>query len=298
MKELLTALVTPFDQNHHLDFAALESLIENQIAGGCSGIVILGTTGEAELLEPTEQLELIEAACEFVKGRVAITVGCGKSSSHETLKLAKSYMRYPIQQVMIVTPPYVKPSQEGLIKHFQLIDEASIPFIMYHHPFRTGCQPLLSTIELILNMPHCRGLKDASGSCEIMTKLAGRYAIYSGDDSLLIPHLSLGAKGIISVISNLIPESVVSIMDAFSHSPDKALNIFYSYQKLLEVIFQEPNPIGIKAALSVISKTQNTLRTPYLPAKEEFLSKLKEAIYNFDPNLIGLNPDSKSALLI
>ena len=143
---------------------------------------------------------------------------------------------------MVVSPPYVKPSNEGLYQHYKALNDQQIPFIMYHHPGRTGCNPPLHTLEKILQLPYCTGLKDASGSCTLMTSLASSYTIYSGDDALILPHLSLGACGLISVASNLIPHELKQIMSVFAQNPQEALSLFLHKKKLLEVIFFRTQP--------------------------------------------------------
>jgi 4-hydroxy-tetrahydrodipicolinate synthase len=290
--QLLTALITPFTPRHKIDYEALENLLEDQIAADVSGIVLLGTTGEAELLEENEKYELLDFSCRVVNGRLPITVGCGHSSTSTTIDMAKKFSDFPIEQVMVVMPPYVKPSMEGLYSHFKALDEENIPFIAYHHPFRTGLNPNLKTLERILSLPRCRGLKDASGGCEIMLKLAPHFDIFSGDDLLTLPHLSLGAKGTISVASNIIPREMKSILDTFLINPNKALEDFHFVQPLIESLFLEPNPIGIKTALQIASKICGSLRAPYTDASLENKAAIERAYISAFPNSIDFNPSS------
>jgi 4-hydroxy-tetrahydrodipicolinate synthase len=281
MKHLYTALITPFNQHDRIDFEALEKLVYLQIKAGVDGLVILGTTAEAELISENEQEEIIKFVSRLAKDKIKIIVGCGKMSTQETLASALSAFRYPIDSVMIVSPPYVKPDMRGLYEHFKVISDHKIPFIAYHHPFRTGSNPPLSVLESILQLPFCQGLKDASGGCNIMRSLGQKYTVYSGDDSFLLPHLSLGASGIISVCSNLIPEVFKNVLHTFDKNPLKALQEFSQFDPLIESIFNIPNPIGIKNALAHMNLVQDRLRLPYLSASsfdsENILKALQEA---------------------
>ena len=285
MKQLFTALITPFDESLNIDFSALETLIDQQINAGVHGLVILGTTAEAELLSHDEQLLLVDFVCQKANGRIKITVGCGKSSTLETLRLAIEFMKFPVKNVMVVMPPYVKPDRRGLYEHFKLISNESIPFIAYHHPGRTGLNPSIETLESILSLPSCQGLKDASGGCDVMKALACDYTIYSGDDSMLIPHLSLGASGIISVCSHIIPEAFLHILEHFTIDPVHALKYFKNYLGLIDAIFKEPNPVGIKAALSLKGTIQNFVRPPYMSAASDNLQNLSQILDTYvQPN--------------
>jgi 4-hydroxy-tetrahydrodipicolinate synthase len=284
---LLTALITPFQQNEKIDFKALEDLIETQIQAQVSGLVILGTTGESELLDTQEKLELINFVCQLSKGRIPITVGCSKGSTKQTLKLAEQFMNFPIEQLMILTPPYLRPSSEGLYHHFKAISNQAIPFIIYHHPLRTGCHPKLHELETLLQLPHCLGLKDASGGFEVISKLSSNYTIYSGDDALCLPHLSLGAAGLISVVSHLIPKAIKQILSLFPQNPYQALELFRTHKPLIDALFEVPNPLGIKAALYLQGKIEHILRSPYQPLSVDQLKALEQKLLFKFPNLIG-----------
>jgi len=294
MSKLLTALVTPFLQNQSVDFESLDQLIEDQIKQGTDGIILLGTTAEAELLHAKERASVLTYVLKNYSHRIRLIAGCGKSSTEQTLEQIKSYQALGITEVMVVTPMYVKPTQEGVLAHYQRINELGVGFIIYHHPFRTGCHVNHQTLESILNLSNCIGLKDASGSCEVLSKLSHKSKIFSGDDSLILPHLSLGAGGIISVISNIIPADVKQVLHLFNSSPHEARLQFYKYQKLLEAIFEIPNPIGIKTALFHLGKIQNQFRLPYTQASDassqNILMKLQELV----PNVIDSSPISSS----
>lgn len=297
MPQLFTALVTPFDNFNNVDYNALSKLVTLQKQNNVDGLVILGTTAESELLTRQEQLKIIEHICELAGHDLKIVVGCGKSSTHETLDLAENAMKFPINSVMVVSPPYVKPSPTGLIEHFRILSDHKIPFIAYHHPFRTGCNPSITTLESILNLPFCMGLKDASGGCDVMKQLALKYPIFSGDDGLLIPHLSLGAAGIISVCSNLIPGIFKKTLDVFYQNPHEALRIFSSFHPFIDAVFKEPNPIGIKTALHLAHLINEEFRLPYTKAEEKNRQEILKFLIHL-PNLIGEHPNSTSALLI
>lgn len=297
MTQLFTALITPFTNENNIDFEALGRLVNLQIEGQAHGIVILGTTAEAELLSFEEQTQIIKFVTSFAKDKLKIIVGCGKSSTKETLELARHAFNYQVDAVMVVMPPYVKPDAKGLILHFKTISDAGIPFIAYHHPFRTGCQPSIKTLEALLELPMCRGLKDASGGCDVMRSLAHKYTLFSGDDNLLLPHLSLGASGIISVCSNLIPEIFVDVLNNFESNPLQTLHQFRQYSSFIDAIFKIPNPIGIKNALFHAKFINDNLRLPYTSADQEssllILQKFQEL-----PKITGVNPKETSFSLI
>lgn len=297
MSKLLTAIVTPFTQDDQIDFNALEKLIALQIEAHVDGLVVLGTTAETDMLSLHEQQDIIKLACELTKNKLQIIVGCGKSSTKETLKTIEHAFNFPIDAVMIVTPPYVKPDMTGLYQHFKAINDQQVPFIAYHHPFRTGSNPTLTVLESILNLPFCKGLKDASGACDVMRHLAQKYTIFSGDDTLLLPHLSLGASGIISVCSNLIPEVFIETMKKFKSDPYCALSIYSQYKELIEAIFKVPNPLGIKNALSHMKLICDRLRLPYTNADEKSALLILEKIQS-SPKTIGLCPKDNSFSLI
>lgn len=297
MSKLLTALVTPFTADDKIDLKALETLINLQIQAQVTGLVILGTTAETELLSLEEQDQIIKLVCELTKNKLQIIVGCGKSSTKETLKTAERAFNFGIDAVMVVSPPYVKPNMTGLYQHFKTISDNKIPFIAYHHPFRTGLNPPLNVLESVLNLPFCQGLKDASGACDIMRHLAQKYTIFSGDDTLILPHLSLGASGLISVCSNLIPEIFIEIMKKFPSHPQDALLVYNQYTKLIEAIFQLPNPIGIKNALSHVNLINDYMRLPYTQADEKSSQMILEAIQG-SPKTIGLCPKETNFSLI
>lgn len=297
MKQLFTALITPFTAKDTIDFDALEHLLNRQIDADVDGVVILGTTGESELLSDKERQEIIKFTCEIVQKRIKIIVGCGKSSTKETLESIEKAFHHSINSVMVVTPAYVKPDMNGLYHHFKAISDQKMPFIMYHHPFRTGCNPPLLTLESILELPYSQGLKDASSSCEIARCFAQKYTLFSGDDNLLLPHLSLGASGIISVCSNLIPEVFKQVLNTFEKDPKKALKEFSKFTPLIDAIFKLPNPIGIKNALSQINLIQDFLRLPYTNADCASASLILEKI-QASPKTIGLCPKDTSFSLI
>ena len=255
-KGTFTALVTPF-RDGEIDVPALEALVEGQIADGVSGVVAVGTTGESPTLSAAEREQVIRVTVEIAKGRCQVLAGTGSNSTSATITATRAAEKMGVDGMLIVAPYYNKPSQEGLFRHFQAIAQATAaPIMLYNIPGRCAVDIGAETVErLAMDCANIVSIKEASGSVdrvsELRAKLPEAFTILSGDDSLTLAFLSVGAVGVVSVASNLFPAEVVSMVQAFRAGDTKSARDMHL--KLLPVfkdLFIEPNPVPAKTALS------------------------------------------------
>jgi 4-hydroxy-tetrahydrodipicolinate synthase len=255
-KGTFTAIVTPF-RDGEIDLPALEALIEGQIADAVSGIVAVGTTGESPTLSAAEREQVIRIAVEVGKGRCQVLAGTGSNSTAGTIAATRAAEKMGVDGMLIVAPYYNKPSQEGLFRHFQAIAQATAaPIMLYNIPGRCAVDIGAETVErLAMDCANIVSIKEASGSVERVSDLRARlpeaFTILSGDDSLTLPFLSVGAVGVVSVASNLFPAEVVNLVQAFRAGDTKSARD--QHLKMLPVfkdLFIEPNPVPVKTALS------------------------------------------------
>lgn len=264
-----TAIVTPFKSNGLLDEAALERLIKAQIKGGVDGIVPVGTTGESPTLDYEEHVRVVELAVQFAAGRCKVIAGTGGNSTSEAIYLTKAAEEVGADASLQVAPYYNKPTQEGLYQHFKAIAEATeLPLILYSIPGRCGIEIAVDTVKRLAGAcPNIVGIKEAGGSCDRVSQLRQalekHFNILSGDDSLTLPFMSVGAEGVISVASNLIPREVSHMVDYFrSGRPEAALKLHRKFYPLFKDLFIETNPIPVKAALAMQGVIEENYRLP------------------------------------
>src|SRR3954471_16748032 len=243
-----TALVTPF-RNGEIDLPALEALIEGQIADGISGVVAIGTTGESPTLSAAEREQVIRLTVESAKGRCQVLAGTGSNSTAAAIAATRAAEKLGVDGMLIVAPYYNKPSQEGLFRHFQAIAQAtSSPIMLYNIPGRCGVDIGAETVErLAMDCANIVSIKEASGSVDRVSDLRARlpeaFTIMSGDDALTLPFLSVGAVGVVSVVSNLFPAEVVAMVQAFRTGDTKsALAMHLKMLPVFKDLFIEPNP--------------------------------------------------------
>jgi 4-hydroxy-tetrahydrodipicolinate synthase len=263
-----TALVTPF-KNGVLDEAALESLIENQIQGGISGIVPVGTTGESPTLSHEEHRRVIEIAVKAAAKRILVIAGTGSNATSEAVELTVEAEKLGADAALLVAPYYNKPSAEGLYRHFRKIAEAvSIPIVLYSIPGRCGIEiPVSVVARLADDCPNIVAIKEAGGSVErvnqLRAALPASFEILSGDDSLTLPFMAAGGVGVISVASNIIPTEVEELVRSFLKGDvAKAREIHSRYYPLFRDLFIEPNPVPVKTALAFKGICQDDVRLP------------------------------------
>ncbi len=264
----LVAIVTPF-KNNAVDWDTFEKLIEFHIEKGTAGIVPCGTTGESATLTPEEHKKVIEFAVKKTAGRISVIAGTGSNSTKEAIALTKEAEDCGASGCLLISPYYNKPTQEGLYRHFSAIaEEVKFPIILYNIPSRTGINMLPDTVgRLASDYVNIEGIKEASGSLsqmqEVVAACPSDFVLLSGDDALLLPVLSIGGRGVISVVANIAPERVVKVINLFeSGNFNEARQLYYELLPLIGAMFYETNPIPVKKALSLMGMGEDELRLP------------------------------------
>jgi 4-hydroxy-tetrahydrodipicolinate synthase len=290
LQGVYTALVTPFSADgSSIDFDAYEKLLAHQLDGGISGLVPCGTTGESPTMTDAEQRELISRTVRFAKGRVPILAGTGSFNTKKSIESSKAAFEAGADGVMIVMPYYNKPSQEGLFRHVTEIAKAvSGPVVVYNVPGRHIVDLTVETLLRILDAcPNVVGIKDASGNVlycqDLMGKARGRIIDLSGDDPLTLPMLAVGAKGVISVTSNLYPRQVSEVVsDALSGKWVEAERKNSLLFPVHRAMFSEPSPAPIKAALAMKGMLGPTVRLPLVEASDACKANLTQVIRAYE----------------
>lgn len=281
------ALVTPFYPNGEVNFDKLRDLLEEQIAGGTDAIISCGTTGESSTMSHEEHVEVVRFTCEVVNGRIPVIAGAGSNSTKEAIHLSQAAEKAGADGLLLVTPYYNKATQNGLIAHYTAIAESvNIPILLYHIPGRTGVTMKPETIvKLCKDVPNIVGVKEASGNfsamAEIMNLADGCVDLYSGNDDQIVPLLSLGGKGVISVLSNVAPQQTHDICQAFFDGDvKKSCELQLAAIPLINALFCEVNPIPVKAALNLMGRETGPMRLPLTemePQNQERLAKAMKA---------------------
>jgi 4-hydroxy-tetrahydrodipicolinate synthase len=267
-----TALVTPFAPNGAIDETAVRRLVRRQIDAGVHFVSPCGTTGEAPTLTPMEKIQVVELVVEETDGRVPVLAGAGGYHTLEVVDLVRECERAGADGILSVTPYYNKPTQEGLFQHYKAIAEAtSLPIVLYNVPGRTGVNLDVSTVARLSSLPNIVGLKEASGNVvqmsEIIAAVPDDFVVLSGDDSLAVAAMAVGARGLISVASNAVPAEIVQIIEfAEGHEYVAARRLHNWLLPFLQVNFVESNPIPIKAAMAAMGLLDDTYRLPLVPA--------------------------------
>jgi len=266
-----TAIVTPF-KNGKIDEAALERLIKNQIKAGVDGVVPVGTTGESPTVDYEEHLHIIALTIKFVAGKVKVLAGTGANSTSEAIYLTSESEKLGADGSLQVAPYYNKPTQEGLFQHFrEIARKTKLPVVLYSIPGRCGIEIGVETVRrLAAECKNIIGIKEAGGSCDRVSQLRGalgpRFEILSGDDSLTVPFMSVGAQGVISVASNVIPREVAQMVKAYaSGDAKKALQLHQKFSPVFKDLFIETNPGPVKAALAMMGQIEEEYRLPLVP---------------------------------
>jgi 4-hydroxy-tetrahydrodipicolinate synthase len=266
-KGSIVAIVTPF-RNGAVDFEKLRELVEFQIAGGTDAIVPCGTTGEASTLDNDEHIDVIKTVIEQVKKRVPVIAGTGSNSTAEAIELSQKAKEVGADGVLLVTPYYNKPTQEGLVRHYTAIaDAVAIPQILYNVPGRTGINLLPETVARIATHRNVVAIKEATGSLqqasEILALCGDKIDVLCGDDFITFPMMACGAKGVISVLANIMPKAVGDLTDAFfAGDLEKARSLHLQTLKIGNAMFIESNPIPVKTALGLMGKCSDEVRLP------------------------------------
>lgn len=275
-----TALITPF-KNGHIDYEAFSAILEQQISGGISALVVSGTTGEGSTLTDLEHRDLIRYAVEKVAHRVPVIAGTGSNDTAYAIDLSRYACAVGADALLLVTPYYNKATQEGLYQSFKLIADSvgGTPCILYNVPSRTGCNILPATAARLAEVENIVGIKEASGDISQIAELArlcgDKLDIYSGNDNQIVPIMSLGGKGVISVLSNILPGKTNEICTRFISGDIKgACDMQLHFLPLINALFSEVNPIPAKAAMAAMGMCDNTLRLPLTPMSADKAEKL------------------------
>ncbi len=279
----LTALVTPF-RDGAVDDAALAALVEEQIAAGIDGLVPAGTTGESATLTFEEQVHVIRSVARQARGRVPVVAGAGANSTAEDIELSRAARIAGADGLLQVTPYYNRPSQEGLYRHFRAIaDAVQLPMVLYNVPTRTGCDLLPDTVARLSQVSSITCIKEATGSTTRATQILARcgehMTVLSGDDFTMFPLYAVGARGVISVLSNIAPRWVAEMWDHVRDGNWQAARaLHFQLQPLCELLFAEPSPIPVKTCLALRGVMTDELRGPLCPATGPLREKLQAAM--------------------
>lgn len=272
-----TALVTPFSKNGtQIDFNSLEKLLMMQLKSK-SAILVLGTTGESATLSTQEKQKLVEFVVNFVNHKVPVVVGAGSNNTKQAQENSKMFEQLGVDAFLHITPFYNKASQDGLFKHFKAIAKSTkLPIILYNVPSRTGVNLLPKTVFRLSKIKNIVGIKEASGNlCQTseILSLCPNFDVFCGDDTLTLPALSIGAKGVFSVVGNLCPQKVQNLCNSFfGGNTQKALKIFYDLLPLSKAMFCDVNPMPVKSALSILGLCNSAARLPLSTiCKQDFL---------------------------
>ena len=280
----LVALVTPMNPDGSVDWAALKQLVEWHVAEGTHGIVAVGTTGESATLDVDEHLEVVRVVIEVAAGRLAVIAGTGANSTREAIELTQAAANLGADAVLLVTPYYNKPTQEGLYQHYKAIAEAvQIPQILYNVPGRTGVDMLNATVARLAGMPNIVGIKDATGDLvrgqELIGLVGDRMAVYSGDDATAIELILLGGKGNISVTANVAPGVMANACEAaLAGHAGRARELTESVAQLHQILFIESNPIPVKWALAEMGRMGLGIRLPLTVLSADAQPRVRAAL--------------------
>lgn len=289
-KGMATAMVTPMTPEG-VDYEALGRFIDFQLESGINALVAVGTTGESATLTPEEREKVIAFTIDRVAGRVPVIAGTGTNNTQHAVNFSVSAAQAGADALLVVTPYYNKATQNGLIAHFTTIaDKVDKPIILYNVPSRTGCNLLPATVEKLAEHPNIAAIKEASGNMsqvvDLIARCGDKIDIYSGEDALTVPMLSMGGKGVISVLSNVVPRQTVDMTDAFfAGRVAEAARMQCRYLPLIHDLFCEANPIPVKAAISAMGFGSENLRLPLVPMQEENRQRMMNRLRQLGVNV-------------
>ena len=282
------AIVTPMNADESVNYGKLQELLEEQIAAGTDAVIICGTTGESACLTVEEHLDVIKACIDYVNHRIPVIAGTGSNCTRDAIHMSKEAEQMGADGLLCVTPYYNKATQKGLIEHYTKISDAvHTPIILYNVPSRTGCNLMPETIAYLAeHTENVRAVKEASGNISQIAKvkaLAGdQIDLYSGNDDQIVPLLSLGGIGVISVLSNVAPRQTHEICQAwFDGEIEKSARLQLEALELIDALFCEVNPIPVKTAMNLMGKEVGPLRAPLCGMDEKNLARLKKAMENY-----------------
>ena len=286
--QVVTAMVTPFNEHGDIDFEATRNLIEHLLANGTDSLVVSGTTGESPTLTTAEKVDLFKFVVQVVNGRVPIIAGTGSNNTRESVELTRLAEDVGVDGVMLVAPYYNKPCQEGMFQHFQTIAAAtSLPVMLYNVPGRTTVNIAVDTVVRLAAIPNIVAIKEASGNLEAMAEIIEQtpagFSLYSGDDGLTIPVLAIGGVGVVSVASHIIGNEMQTMIQNFKMGNVKeAASEHRSLLPVMNALFAAPNPSPLKAALNLKGIQVGGVRLPMIPLNDEQLHALQRTLSIFD----------------
>lgn len=284
-----TALITPFSYDSYIDYEVIEKLIEYQLREGIKAIVVAGTTGESATLTDGEHYELVKFVVDAVAGRVPVIAGAGSNCTEHARRLCRNSKRAGADALLVVTPYYNKSNLKGLVHHYRTCSEAAegeLPVIVYNVPSRTGLNIKPEYYEDILKIENIAAVKEASGNMSQVTRIIADYgseiSVYSGNDDMILPVMSVGGKGVISVVSNLIPGEIQQICEDFMiGKQERSRNMMLHYMKLADAMFMDVNPVPIKEAMSLYGFGNGSVRAPLFSLDEEKRRILTQVLKNY-----------------
>ena len=285
---LITAMVTPFDENYDVNYNKLVELAQYLLERGSDTLLVTGTTGESPTLSKEEKVDIYNSLVESVGGKVKIIAGTGSNSTRETVNLSKKAELAGVDGIMLVVPYYNKPPQEGLYEHFKSVaEEVSVPVMLYNIPGRTGVNMSAETSIRLSEIENIKAIKEASGNITQITTICSStkedFAVYSGDDFMTLPVLSLGGDGVVSTSSHLVGSELRKMTDSYKNGKVKeAAELHQKLMPLFSALFMSTNPIPLKAALNICGMNVGPPRLPLTPLNEEMASQLKQLLQNYE----------------
>ncbi|MBZ5199949.1 4-hydroxy-tetrahydrodipicolinate synthase [Planomicrobium chinense] len=282
--QIITAMVTPFDTNGEIDFPATKNLVEHLIANGSDGLVVAGTTGESPTLSTEEKVQLFKFVVETANGRVPVIAGTGSNNTRASISLTKQAEDVGVDAIMLVTPYYNKPSQEGMFQHFQAIAASTrLPIMLYNIPGRSVVNLSVDTVVRLSQIDNIVSIKEASGNldaaAEIIERTADSFTLYSGDDSLTLPILSIGGNGIVSVAAHIIGNEMKDMITNFRNGNNTAAAAAHrGLLPVMNALFAAPNPVPVKTALNLSGVEVGGVRLPMIPLNEQETLTLRQVL--------------------
>ena len=284
IKGSIVAMITPFHEDGSVNFEVLTELLERQIAEGTDGILTLGTTGEYPTMSHEEDASVVEHTIKVVNGRVPVIVGSGSNCTSTQLEKSIQYQDMGADALLLISPYYNKANPEGMYRHFaETADAVHIPCLLYNVPGRTGCSIPVSVVEKLSRHPNITGIKEASGDMSYAMKIAHcigpDFALYSGNDDITLPLMSIGGSGVISVYANVMPAMCHQIVaDYLGGNRAQALENHLKYLKLMNDLFIEVNPIPVKSAMNMMGLNVGPMRLPLCEMSEEHQAILRASL--------------------
>lgn len=284
MPRLLTAMITPYDENLQVDYRKAGEIAEYLCENGTDAIVVCGTTGEAPVLSDDEKIQMFTAVKERVGSKAPVWAGTGSNNTAHTIELSQAAEKSGADGLLLVTPYYNKPSQEGLYQHFKAIAESvKIPVMLYNVPGRTSCNLLPDTVARLAEVENIVAIKEASGNLDQTSQLKSLvpadFIIYSGDDSLTLPMMALGAQGVVSIASHIVGKELKQMINAFTEgNVETALSLHNKLFPIFKGLFVTTNPVPLKEALNMMGKEVGGFRLPLTNASEKEKSFIKDLL--------------------